>query len=503
MSKMTLKDERTRFERRSQGSIMGRRLPTVDDMLRLGPFYMDSLEEDIKAFAARLEIAIKPKSEQAQNLKAVLKSLTVAPWEELVRNALTALRAMPEGSIRKKSREEFERRFLIYLAYMGDMNAIHSVADICFEKGIMERNDAVTVDLLRAFLGWQTALFHRSIWYGHTDWYSSREKVYDNGQNAVRLIGRYWIDKTAAESTPTDIAEVGGENAATACPEGTLVVVGSIGNANANSSIMNEFKGILGVPMPFIPVPDLQSVRKKMSAEFPYALEVVDKLMDELVAQPHVRFRPTILVGTPGCGKTRFWQRLMELLAVPSTVFSCGGVADSAISGTARRYSTGEPCLPLSLVRRHQIANPAIILDEIEKAGDSRTNGNLLDALLAFLEPQSATSYYDQYLQAPVNLSALIWCGTANSAEGWPKPLRDRVRILRFPTPGPEHIEMLSRALLADIAAERAHHAQWLHSLTGEELDALRSVWPGGSVRQLRRYLEGVLAARETGMAKH
>src|SRR5690606_12275080 len=185
MSKMTLKDERTRFERRSQGSIMGRRLPTVDDMLRLGPFYMDSLEEDIKAFAARLEIAIKPKSEQAQNLKAVLKSLTVAPWEELVRNALTALRAMPEGSIRKKSREEFERRFLIYLAYMGDMNAIHSVADICFEKGIMERNDAVSVDLLRAFLGWQTALFHRSIWYGHTDWYSSREKVYDNGQNAV------------------------------------------------------------------------------------------------------------------------------------------------------------------------------------------------------------------------------------------------------------------------------------------------------------------------------
>lgn len=502
MSKMTVKDERARFERRSQGSITGRRLPSVDDLLRLGPFYMDSLEEDIKAFAARLETAIKHNSVQAEDLRTVLRSLTVAPWEELVRNALAALKSMPEGSIRKKSREDFERRFEIYLAYMGDLNAVRSIADVCFQRGIMERNDAVSVDLLRSFLGWQTAQFHRSIWYGNSDWYSSREKVYDNGQTAVRLFGRYWAEKTAAELTPTGVA-VSETKVEVQCPAGSLVVVRSIGNAGNNSSIMNEFKGVLGVPLPLVTTPDLQDVRKKLSAEFPYALQVIDALLDELVVNQHLRLRPTILVGTPGCGKTRFWQRLMEMLKVPATVFSCGGVADSAINGTARRYSTGEPCLPLNQIRQHRIANPAIILDEIEKAGDSRQNGNLLDALLAFLEPQSATSYYDQYLQALVNLGAILWCGTANSTGGWPKPLRDRFRILRFPSPRPEHLEPLARALLADIAAERAHYAQWLHSLTGEELDALRSVWPGGSVRQLRRYLEGVLAARETGMVKH
>src|SRR3546814_7088270 len=55
-----------------------------------------------------------------------------------------------------------------------------------------------------------------------------------------------------------------------------------------------------------------------------------------------------------------------------------------------------------------KVANPGIVLDEIEKAGTSRHNGNLLDALLAMLEPETSAQWFDRYLEAPVNLSGVL-----------------------------------------------------------------------------------------------
>lgn len=138
----------------------------------------------------------------------------------------------------------------------------------------------------------------------------------------------------------------------------------------------------------------------------------------------------------------------------------------------------------------------------MDKVGTSRHNGNLHDALLGLLEPQSATRWFDPYLQAPVNLVAVLWLGTANSLQDWTGPLRDRVRVLKFPSPGPQHLSTLSAALMKQIAAERGQDVRWVLPLTGQELDALRSVWPGGSVRRLRRYLEGVLEARQTAAVR-
>jgi len=505
MPQMTQKDERTRFERRCQATLAGRRVPTVDELLRLGPLYFDSLDEDIQAFAARAATAIKYGWPEAENLRTLLQSLGVAPWKEVLQATLAALQALPEGAIRNKDRDDFERRLKIYGAYMGISDHIRYVADLCFERALLDRSKLTVVDMLRAFLGWQTALFHRSIWNGRSDWYSSREKVYDNGESAIESLGRYWIEKTApAQKQPDPDEPVPEPKTAASDNSGDrIIVVREVGNAVANAKVANEFKGIAGRSLPLLKTPDLRQVRSTLSAEFPYALQIVDTVLNDLLAHRHVRMRPTVLLGSPGCGKTLFWQRLLELLGSPFTVFSCGGVSDSSLAGTARRWSSGEPSMPLNLVRQHQIANPAIVLDEIEKAGTSNHNGNLLDALLSFLEPLSAAAYYDPYLQAPVNLSAFIWCATANTVHGMPKPLRDRMRILRFPSPKKEHLEYLALALMEDIARDRGHRVEWLRPLTAEEIDALRAVWPGGSVRQLRRYLEGVLAAREAVVARH
>jgi len=142
------------------------------------------------------------------------------------------------------------------------------------------------------------------------------------------------------------------------------------------------------------------------------------------------------------------------------------------------------------------------VLDELDKASTNRTNGSLLDALLAMTELESAQCWYDPYVQAPINLSAVLWLGTANDAAEIPEPLRDRFRILAFSEPADHHLEPLARKLMREIAEERGLHQGWARPLTWTELEALWKVWPGGSVRALRRYLEGVLNARESEISE-
>ncbi len=145
---------------------------------------------------------------------------------------------------------------------------------------------------------------------------------------------------------------------------------------------------------------------------------------------------------------------------------------------------------------RHKHAGPGIVLDEIEKVGASRHNGNAHDVLLSFFERQSNASFFDPHLQADCNLSHVSWLATANSLDGVSAPLRDRCRIIMFPEPGVEHLAVLAPRVMLELLADQGLDARWASPFDDVELDALASAWPGGSIRKLRRLVEGVLAAR-------
>lgn len=162
-------------------------------------------------------------------------------------------------------------------------------------------------------------------------------------------------------------------------PQGdTVIVLREVGNASVSQGkdIAREFEKIAGRPLPLPATPDLAAVRASLVADFPYAIQVIDQLLKGLVGRPHVRFRPTILVGPPGCGKSRFARRLAEELGVSHELIPCGGMSDGALGGTPRQWPSGEPSLPILTVRRHECAGSIIILDEIEKVGTGRHNGN-------------------------------------------------------------------------------------------------------------------------------
>lgn len=264
---------------------------------------------------------------------------------------------------------------------------------------------------------------------------------------------------------------------------------------------LREYRAVLGVPLPLVRRPDLAAVRARLGAEFPHAAGVIDGVLRDVAAASAgdgaVRLRPTLLVGSPGTGKSRLARRLCEEFGVPASVVPVAGVADAHICGVPKGWSTGHGSVVAEAFRRHRIANPAVLLDELEKCAVSRHNGNVWDALLPLLEPETATAWRDPYV-GEINASRVVWICTANTADPIPAPLRSRLRVLRVPDPQPAHVPLLAVSIMRDLAREQGLDPRWLPPLDGEELAALaESLAEHRSVRLLRAQVQRILELRE------
>jgi hypothetical protein len=127
-------------------------------------------------------------------------------------------------------------------------------------------------------------------------------------------------EKSAERAEPIEPqADDKGDTEATVGSVG-IVVFSAVGNADVSEGkkVAKEFGQLAGAAVPLPAMVDLAGVRGRLLEEFPYTQNVIDRLLTDLVGKDHVRVRPTILVGAPGCGKTRFAQRFFEEVEVPS-----------------------------------------------------------------------------------------------------------------------------------------------------------------------------------------
>ncbi len=209
------------------------------------------------------------------------------------------------------------------------------------------------------------------------------------------------------------------------------------------------------------PVDCVRQVLDKLAREFPWAGSVVDELSAMLQTRSLFGVRtlhlsPVLLVGAPGCGKTRLVRRLSELLNLPFMPIALGGLNDSKpFTGTSRGWAGGEPSPLLNMILRYQTASAMVLLDELDKCSSRSLNSPAVPSvLLGLLEPESAKRWRDNFLQTECDLSRLSFWATANSLGSVPRPLLSRFTVIHMPSPSDADKHVLVGGILADIERE-------------------------------------------------
>lgn len=326
-----------------------------------------------------------------------------------------------------------------------------------------------------------------------------RSAVQPAEREAVRR-ERMRVEERAALVSPTKTAEPAEEEDVSSSDHASGVIVCRAVHAAGGikaKEILRGYEHVVGQSVPLVATPDLARVHATLAAEFPYALPVVDLCLRRLASRPTVHLPPLLLVGQPGCGKTLFVRRLGEELGVGVHRTDGAGDAGATFGGTERRWHSSEPCRPLMAIAHHRHANPLMLIDEIDKSPTRSDFGRLWDALIGVLERETSSRYPDPAFQCDLDLSHVSFVCTANTASALPGPLLDRLTIVRFPGPTRAHMDALTPGLLTDIAAEQGLEPGFLPPLDNLERDVLRRRWSGGSVRRLRRLVQGVLRARD------